>query len=113
MTKTHGERISSLESGFEYLVKPMSEDIQSIKTSVQDIALKMPELLRRVGEHHDFMKISKIAGCPRPKNNPGSDSNRERNERKMDQRKYKYMIWGYLIMGTAGIISTILLIIFK
>ncbi|KKL52206.1 hypothetical protein LCGC14_2287780 [marine sediment metagenome] len=113
MAKTHGERIASLETVYTEIVKPIREDLRAIKETVQRIDLRMPEIERRVLEHHDFMKDSKAAGCPRSKNNPGINSNREHRERKTDQPRYKYIFWSAMATGTAGIISTILLLLFK
>lgn len=109
--KSQGERISSLETIYTEILKPIPSDLKEIKETVQRIDLKMEETNRRVLEHHSFLKELKISGCPRPKNNPGP--NREHNERKKDAPRYKYIFWSAIATGTAGIISTILLLIFK
>ena len=113
MAKTQGERIASLETVYTEIVKPIREDLRDIKNTVQRIDLKMEETERRVLEHHNFVKDLRVAGCPRPKNNPGTNSDREHKERKTDQPRYKYIFWSAMATGTAGIISTILLLIFK
>ncbi len=113
MTKTQGEKIASLETIYTEIVKPIREDLKEIKETVQRIDIMMPEMERRVLEHHNFQKDLRSAGCPRPKNNPGTNSDRKHNERKKDKAMYKYRMYGYFITGAAGIISTILLLIFK
>ena len=113
MAKTQGERIASLETVYTEIVKPIREDLRDIKNTVQRIDLKMEETERRVLEHHNFMKDLRAAGCPRSKNNPGNNSDRKHNERKKDKAMYRYRVYGYIITGAAGIISTILLLIFK
>ncbi len=113
MTKTHEGRISSLETIYTEILKPIPEDLKEIKETVQRIDLKMFETERRVLEHHDFMKDSKAVGCPRPRNNPGTDSDREHKERKTDKKIYRYRLYGSVFIGIASVISTILLIIFR
>ncbi len=104
--KTHEGRISSLETVYTEIVTPMREDVREIKTNVQKMSLEMPELLRKVNEHHGFVKELKNEGCPRPKNNPIKD-NGERGKRKFDQKKYKYMLWTAIVTASGLILFLI------
>ncbi len=104
MAKTHGERIASLETVHEEIIKPMRQDIRDIKTNVQSMSLEMPELLRKVNEHHGFVKDLKKEGCPRPKSNLIKD-NSNHDKRWLDQKKYKIMIWGLIITISGLLLS--------
>ena len=108
MTKTLTERVTVIETEFSIISKDIQGDLKSLKGDVGAIALEMPELLRKVNEHHGFVKDLKKEGCPRPKNNPIED-NGERGRRKLDQKKYKFLLWTAII-GAAG---TILFLIGK
>ena len=105
MKPTLNGRVSSLETVYTEVIKPMRADLRVIRTSVQKMSLEMSELLKRTNEHHDFIKVLKVEGCPRPKVIP--DNNRKHNGRKLDQKKYKILVWS-VIVSASGIILALL-----
>jgi len=105
MSRTLSDRVTVIETEFNIISKNILNDLKDVKADIRSIAVEIPELLRRVSEHHNFIKNLK--------NNPSINSDREHKQRKTDQPRYKYIFWSAVATGTAGIISTILLLIFK
>ncbi len=108
MTKTIPERVSSLEKENEIVINHIQSDLKEVKGDVKKIALEMPELLRRVGKHHEVfnnhVKIIdglKSGNCPA--HNVVKEDNGERGKRKSDQKRYKYMLWA-AIVGASSLI---------
>ena len=75
--QTLTERVTVLETSCDILFKDIKTDISDIKTniknfngSVNKISLEMPELLRKVNEHHTMYRDLKAANCPNVKVQP-------------------------------------------
>lgn len=111
MKPTMNGRVSTLETVYVEVIKPMRIDLKDIKSNTQKMSLEMPELLRRVGEHHAFINTLKIAKCPIQKVMPGNSE--DRNRRKSDAPKFKYILWSAVITGVCGIITAIVVAILK
>ena len=117
---TQGERITALETGTTLMFKEIKEDITEIKTTVNSMDRKMPELQRQVKEHHavfpehkQMINALKEANCPNIKVMPNNNINRDRNERKTDQPRYKYLVWSAVVTGACGIITAVVVAMFK
>ena len=104
---TQGERIATVENKVDNL----QEDVTEIKTDVSKIAIEMPALLRKVGDHHEvfhdhvtLLENLQAAECPSRKVFPGreEEDNGERGRRREDQPKNLYTRWG-LIVALVGL----------
>ena len=84
MTKTQGERITAIETGFELLVKPMKRDVADIKKDVGIISAQVLVFLKHI-----------------------NNNNGDRNKRKYDKKKYKIIIWASIIGASATILFII------
>jgi hypothetical protein len=103
MKPTMNGRVSTLETVYTEVIKPMRADLKAIKVNTQTMSIQNEELLRKVGEHHTFINTLKIAKCPTVRLIP--DNNRKKNERKWDQKKYKTWLWITIIGSLTAILA--------
>jgi hypothetical protein len=103
MKPTLNGRVSSLETVYVEIIKPMRLDLRDIKINTQKMSIQNEELLRKVGEHHTFINTLKIARCPTIKE--ASNNNRKHNGRKIDQKKYKIILWSAIVGSLTAILA--------
>ncbi len=108
MTKTLTDRVTVLETENKIVINHIQSDLKEVKDDVKKIAGEMPELLRRVGKHHDvFPEHVKIIEGLQNGNCPTHKDNGSRDKRKLDQKKYKILLWS-AIVGSLGTILFLL-----
>ncbi len=110
MAKTLTDRVTVLETENKFVINHIQSDLKEVKDDVKKIAGEMPELLRRVGKHHDaFPEHVKIieglqnGNCPAHKT--VHEDNGPHDKRWLDQKKYKIMIWGLIITISGLLLS--------
>ena len=104
------ERVTVLETQFEIITNGMRKDLKEVKEDVKTITLQMPELMRRVGEHHKVFHdhvavINQLKKSTLGGNNGSNGYNGEKNRRRTDAKKYRYARWA-VIISILGLIAS-------
>jgi len=76
--QTLTERVLVLETDYKITINDIKNDLAEVKTDIKTIVLDMGK------------------------------RNGEKNKRKTDQPRYKYMVWSAIVTGIAGIIIAVL-----
>ena len=119
------ERVTILETDYHLTVENIKKDLGEIKTNVGSISVQMPELLRKVNEHHAELKVIKprtdeherlftkleSAGCPNIKVLPDDLNKRNgdngKNKRKTDGKMYKLALYTFILTCLAFMASNL------